>query len=526
MSRRRVLAVVSAASLVIGLVSAAGAYAARPVASSGKSPLPASARAEVLGHLNAAPAHHVIARNVPQTAAGLRMHSQPALGRNGKPAGSGLPSRASTGVKPGATQRTKSIVGPKAIVSGFDGVSLGTSDCGCQPPDSNATIGPNAILETVNLEFAVYSKTGTLQFRTSLNNFLGTSDSLSDPRAVYDPTWNRWEFSLLDENTPSLWLVYSASSDPLGGWWFYHVGLPFNAGSITDYPQVGMDDVSFQYTTNNFDASGNYINSTAFAVPKSRVYNGFGWGAGLAGVNYNTTPAIISGYPTQQWSHVYMLSPDDANNLMYVYYWSNTAESPTLTFKGSIAYNWAAPPRRVNQPGTTQTLDPLDGRIDWSVSQLNGILWFAHGVNIGGFPGVNWGYVNPSNMSIGVNTAFHSATSDDFNPAISAAINTGNGNVQETLTWAYTDTPNNIPTTDLVANHYNYGTGLHLSGAAFGPVGASTDEFRFGDYSSVWPEYNAVGACPIGSVALVTNEYFAADGTWKTRLARVPATAC
>lgn len=453
------------------------------------------------------------------------MRSQPALGRNGKPAGSGLPKRASTGSKPGAARTTKSIVGPKSVVSGFDGVSLGTSDCGCQPPDSNATVGPNNILETVNLEFAVYSKTGTLQYRTSLNSFLGTSDALSDPRAVYDATWNRWEFSLLDEASPSLWLVYSQSSNPLGGWWFYHVGLPFAAGSITDYPQVGMDDVSFEYTTNNFDSSGNYTNSTAFAVPKSRVYNGFAWGAGLAGVNYNTTPSIVSGYPTQQTNRIYMLSPDDANNLMYVYYWTNTAEAPTLVYKGSITYSWAAPPRRVNQPGTSQTLDPLDGRIVWAGSQLNGVVWFAHGVAISGFPGVNWGYVNPSAMTISTNTAYHSGTSDDFNPSISATINTGNNAVQETLNWAYTDTANNVPTTDAVAAHYNYNL-VHESGAAYSPAGSTTNESRFGDYSSVWPEYDAVGACPIGSIALVTNEYFASDGTWKTRLARIGATAC
>jgi hypothetical protein len=519
MSRRRILAAVGAASLAVGLVGAATAYAARPSAHAG---LPASARGAILGHLHLGAAHHVVLRNVPQTAAGLKAHIRPPLGRNGKPAGSSLPSRPSNAAKPGA--QLHAVTGPKITDNSFNGVSLSTADCGCQPPDSNATIGPNDILETVNLEFAVYNKSGSLQFRTSLNNFLGTSDALSDPRAVYDPTWNRWEFSLLDENTPSLWLVYSASSDPLGGWWFYHVGLPFAAGSITDYPQVGMNDVSFFYTTNNFDASENYINSTAFSVPKARVYNGFGWGAGLAGVNFNTTPSIVSGYPTQQTNYTYMLSPDDANNVMYVYYWTNTAESPTLRFKGSISYNWAAPPRRVNQPGTSTTLDPLDGRIVWAGSQLDGRVWFAQGVAIGSFPGVNYGWVAPGNMSIHFNTAFHSATSDDFNPSI-AAVDRPDNKVELVVNWAYTDTANNIPTNDV----YQAAVGLglpHLSGGQFSANGAITGETRFGDYSSVWPEYNTVGSCAPGEEMLVTNEYFAPDGTWRTRLARVHPTTC
>lgn len=516
MSRRRILAAVAAASLAVGLASAAAAYAAHPAASAG---LPASARGAILGHLHLGPAHHVNLRNVPQTRAGLNAHSQPALGRNGKPAGSGLPIRPSTGSKPGPVAR--SVVGPKVLDTNFNGIQLSTSDCGCQPPDSNATIGPNDILETVNLEFAVYDKSGNLLYRTSLNNFLGTTESLSDPRAVYDPTWNRWEFSLLDENTPGLWLVYSASSDPLGGWWFYHVNLGLSGVTLNDYPQVGMNDVSFFYTTNNFGSSG-YVNSTAFSVPKARVYNGFGWGAGLGGVNYNTTPAIVSGYPTQQQNYTYMLSPDDANNVMYVYAWSNTAEAPHLAYKGSVAYNWAAPPRRVNQPGTSTTLDPLDGRIDWAVTQLDNRIWFAHGVAIGSFPGVNYGFVTPTgSMAIHFNTAYHSSTSDDFNPSIAAA-NGPDGKPRVTVNWAYTDSPNGIATSDAYAT-FTGSTLNHLSGSPY-VTGSVTSETRFGDYSSVWPEYDTVGSCAPGEEMFVTNEFFAADGTWHTRLARVHGT--
>ncbi|MBO0879523.1 MAG: hypothetical protein J2P17_03955 [Mycobacterium sp.] len=515
MSRRRIVAVIGAASLAVGLASAAAAYAARP---SVREALPASARGAILGHLHVSPAQRVIAHNLPQTRSGLKAHMRPALGRNGKPAGSGLPSRPSTGTKPGARgASSRAVTGPKIIDTQFNGIALGTSDCGCQPPDSNATIGPNAILETVNLEFAVYSKTGSLQFRTSLNNFLGTPDGLSDPRAVYDPTWNRWEFSLTDTSSPSLWLVYSQTSDPLGAWWIYHVGFPFAQGSIVDYPQVGMNDVSFFYTSNNFDPNENYLNSTAFSVPKARVYNGFGWGAGLPGVNFNTTPAIVGGYPTQQTNATFMLSP--GNNVMNVYAWTNTAEAPTLTFKGAINYTWSPPSRRVNQPGTSTTLDPLDGRIVWAVAQLDGRLWFAHGVDLVGFPAVNYGFVAPGNMTIHVNTAFHSATSDDFNPSISVT-DRPDGKALLVVNWAYTDSPNNIPTTTSYASTVGVAV-PHLAGGPYSSGGGITSEFRFGDYSSVWPEYNTVGSCAPGEEMLVTNEYFAPNGTWRTRLARV-----
>ena len=58
-----------------------------------------------------------------------------------------------------------------------------------------------------------------------------------------------------------------------------------------------MDSDAFIFTTNNFDTPTHYLNSTALAIPKSRVSNGFGWSAALFGVNFNTIPAIAGGNP-------------------------------------------------------------------------------------------------------------------------------------------------------------------------------------------------------------------------------------
>ena len=479
----------------------------------------ASAATKV-GKVTTLSTHRVVLRSLPHNGPSARAQrgGGPTLGRDGKPAGAALPSRPSTGQKPGAT--TSSASGPLALTNAFDGVSLPNASCGCQPPDVNATVGPNHIVEAVNLSLAVYSKSGTQLQNTGLNTFLGTADGLSDPRVLYDTSWNRYVMVLTDVTArPTLWLAVSAGPDPTGGWIIYHFGFSgFPANTLIDYPMIGMDQDALFITSNNYDGSDSYINSTAFAIPKARVYNALGWGAGLFAVAFGTAPSIVNGYPIQQTNTAYMLAADDANNLMYVYYWTNSANVASLHYKGAIAYTWGAPPRRVNQPGTSQTLDPLDGRLVWANSQLDGRIWFAHGVAIGSFPGVNYGFVNPGPMTITTSTAFHSATSDDFNPAI-AAMKDGSGKLREVVTWAYTDTANNVPTSDAYSFHGGIAL-AHLTGAKYGG-GSSTNEFRFGDYASAVPEYNAVGTCGIGQSALVANEYFAADGTWKTRIARV-----
>ena len=326
----------------------------------------------------------------------------------------------------------------------------------------------------------------------------------------------------MDENFAGLWLAYSQSGDPTAGWNIYTLGIGLPAGGIMDYPIVGQDQNAFIYNTNNFDGSGNYLNTTSILIPKARVYNGYGASLPIAGVNYNTAPAIVGGHPTPIVNNLYMLSPDDANNLMYVYAWTNTGEaSAHVSYLGSIPYNWAAPPRRVNQPGTSATLDPLDGRIDWMPTQLDGKVWFAHGVDIGGYPGVNWGFVTPGNMSIHVGTAFETQTSDDFNPSISVQ-NGPNGVPQAWLTWAYDDAPNGVATHDVYAFAGGTTPG-HVSGTVFGANGQNiTNEDRFGDYSSSWPEYNSVGNCAEGWNALVANQYFEVNtGNWGTHIARV-----
>lgn len=527
-AKRLGTALAAAALTLAGLSATYGADA--PNAGAAPAPaLSAGAKVAASGHSRTGAGTTVNLSNLPSTRGPARV-DHVTLGKNGKPTGSGLPSRASTGTKPGTTATPNTATPPKSINAGFDGISQANSNCNCQPSDVNAAVGPNHIVEAVNTTLAVFTKSGSLLKNTSLNSFFGVSNAMSDPHVLYDPVWNRYVLNAISADfsgTPWIFLAISSTGDPTGGWITYQFtynGSP--QGGVLDYPMMGMDEDAITMTTNNYSCptGGCYTGSTAFSLSKARMYNGFGQGFSTFGVPFGTVPTIVGGYPSDQSNVDYFLSPDDAGNQMKVYYMTHSARSPVFTFKGAIPYSFSAPTRRVNQPGTSQTLDPSDGRIPWATTQLGSLVWFAHGVNLGGFPAVNYGYVNAGAMTISTATAFHSSTSDDFNPSISVQYSS-NG-IKGALSWAYTDTAANTPVTPSFAL-FGGTSPAHLTGAPFRTGGSSTTfQDRFGDYSSAVPEFNSVGACPIGVNWMVANQFFGPDGTWRTRIDRLSLGTC
>ena len=64
-----------------------------------------------------------------------------------------------------ASPSAPSLSAPTAGIN-FDGIGVGFGSYApcCAPPDTNASVGPNHIVETVNLDLAVFNKSGTLLY--------------------------------------------------------------------------------------------------------------------------------------------------------------------------------------------------------------------------------------------------------------------------------------------------------------------------------------------------------------------------
>jgi hypothetical protein len=471
------------------------------------------------------------------------------LGRDGRSVADALPARRSGGVKPapsgglvagGPNSRTRPgrpaaharpQVAPIPVNANFSGVSQATSNCGgCQPPDTNAAVGRTQIAEAVNLRLEAYSKTGVARCGIGLNTFLHTSAALTDPRIQYDNLNNRFSMVVTvvptPGATPSLYVMASQTPNACGSWWTYHMtfqGSFYPKGTLLDYPYLGQDRVSVLISSNNFCCapSHSYRDSAAFSLSKALLYTGAAVNFTSYGVAFSTAPVTVSGIPIASTATTYFLAAVPGSG--YDLYRMTTGPNNPITLQAAINAPFTAPTRRVLQPGTSKTLDPLDGRIPWAPVQSQGYVWFAHGISLVGYPSVRYGAIGVLTNTPYVAVAYHSATSDDFNPSIGVA-DAGLNTVYAWVNWAYTDSTHKVATTDTI-NGVLPGSGVpNLVGTDHALISGSptTINSRFGDFSSVEVDPAAVSStCPAGRTAVTNQEYFTSNGQWASRLARM-----
>jgi len=144
----------------------------------------------------------------------------------------------------------------------FDGIPAN----GFAPSDSNMAVGPNHIVETVNVRLAVYSKTGTLlSGPTTFGTFFAPlggncANGASDPIVLYDRAADRWLISDIGYtgSAPFLECVgVSKTNDPTGAYVLY----AFSFGtSLNDYPKLGTwataSNAAYLATYNIFGPGG------------------------------------------------------------------------------------------------------------------------------------------------------------------------------------------------------------------------------------------------------------------------------
>jgi IPT/TIG domain len=130
------------------------------------------------------------------------------------------------------------------------GVTLFGQSNNMEPPDTQIAAGPNVLVEMVNANMTVWSKTGARLAGVDLNVFYGAPAGygVTDPRVLYDRNSGRFIASavaIADTLANNSWnsLVYvavSQTSDPTGTW--AKQALKSTSAVLIDQPKVGTSD--------------------------------------------------------------------------------------------------------------------------------------------------------------------------------------------------------------------------------------------------------------------------------------------
>ena len=199
-----------------------------------------------------------------------------------------LPARSGTVAQPLALAPVPvPAAGPAATkITAFGGLGLG---CGREfPPDMALAAGPTFVLQAINGCITVMDKSGNVQagFPKSLSSFMLVGAAAVappfDPRAIFDWASQRYIVSASHINGAGRSLIdvaVSQSSNPLGGWFVYHINLSgtnsiIPSSQVADFPTLGQDRRMIYVAFNAFTLPGTFNGAFMLLLNKSAMYAG------------------------------------------------------------------------------------------------------------------------------------------------------------------------------------------------------------------------------------------------------------
>jgi hypothetical protein len=264
------------------------------------------------------------------------------------------------------------IVSP---ITGFKGIDFRESG-GYYPPDATLGVGPNHVIEMVNLQGAMWTKQGDPINTFALDQFFATgTDRTADPRIFYDPGSNRWFAALMDISTNSIHVAASTSEDPTGEWYVYD--FPFS--NCPDQPSIGVSQDKFVVSVNTFAnlCNGGFTGAQFTVADKGDMLNG-------------TTPRFVQSAPdpflfslhvaeTQDppsSSDIEMVSVDNGGST-YAIVITLDGKVPNVSASDSfIPIQPTNVPPKAIQPDTIRRLETNDARV-LDAEEYRERLWFS-----------------------------------------------------------------------------------------------------------------------------------------------------
>lgn len=234
------------------------------------------------------------------------------------------------GLQDNSTHAPSPKVMPTTPALTFEGLAVN----GSAPPDTNADVGPNDVVETVNTLVRVYDKAGVPRgpaFKQSslfagLNTLAAMVDQ-GDPIVLYDRISNRWLISQFAFTLTSAGgigpppyheaIAISKTGDPLGAYYLYDFILP--GTEFPDYPKFGVWPDGYYMTTNQFNNGGPFDGAGAFAFDRKKMLVGDPT-AGGAYFNLNLTSHPEGVFGMLPSDHDGILPPPSTAPNVFIYF--------------------------------------------------------------------------------------------------------------------------------------------------------------------------------------------------------------
>jgi len=450
------------------------------------------------------------------------------------------------------TQGAATLSSPGSTSTNFEGISVDANSILLSPPDENLAVGPNHIVQTVNMVVGVFDKsTGAMApgYPKPINSLYPSgacaTQSQSDPIVRYDRQADRWIISYV---TFDLFLFYiddshiclavSQTGDPTGAYYLYDVDF---GGRLQDYQKFAVWPDGWYMSANSYPFGLSLEGSNMCAWERSKllvgdtsamvicVVTGDPNHSGLLPSDWDGATAppagapnyFVEAYSTTQLG-MFRMKPN------YLTPASTQVTGPIYIPVSSFNVPCGDGGDCIPQKGTTQLLASVGERLMYRLAYRNfgthESLVVNHSVATNNTVGIRWYELrDPGGATPTVYQQSTYAPDSDYRWMGSATMDKfGNLAIGYSKSGTalfpgifYTGRGVGDPLNTLGVEQMIWaGSGSQL------PGDGGSD--RWGDYSSI--ETDPVDDCTIW----YTSEYLASDGTfnWRTRIAAFKFPAC
>ncbi len=414
------------------------------------------------------------------------------------------------------------------------------------PPDPTGAIGPNSYVEAINLQLAIYDRTGALITKAPFSTLTGATDFLSDPQVLFDARSNRFYYLILrvgDETNPistMLW-GFSKTNNPTsipGGFCNYETDFGWG-GTIADYPKLGTTNdflligVNIYPTLATFTGSDiGWISKSNYRKPITSCPPSTAFKTGKVSGILNDDGVTLASTPepavqTDPSSTGWIVAVPDSTNSgasgttleLYKVTRNPDGTANIQTTGTAVTVGQYSPPSPAPQKNGVHTIDTLDGRLIRAVSAIDPshggamAVWTSHTVFGGAGAEVRWYEIDPVNATVFQSGAVTDPSLFAFNGAVSPDRAVKGAKLSkrffgDSMVLGFTtSSPNDFPAIQMVSKiRGNPQSGFVLVKQSPGPEEGfdcwELGKCRWGDYSGAFPDLMAPSSGSTGKVWL------------------------